>query len=302
MKYFTLISFLFLYVFAAKAQQLPVFSQYLFNTLSINPAYAGSHERLSVTAIHRKQWTALEGAPTTSTVALHAPLKARQHGVGMQLQQDNAGRLRQSSVQGYYAYTISLSTKASFSMGASVNITNYGIDDASLNLQDDNDLAFDADGLQGWLPNIGMGLLLRHDKSFLGMSLPLLLQVQGEEITPTALRQARHYFFHAGHVFTLNNSWKMQPGLLYRWLQNAPAGLDLQHYFIWEDMLWLGAGYRLQQGMIGLVQAQINEKLRIGYAYDQGMQEYRFPGNSHELMLNYQLFNTPEKMVSPRYF
>lgn len=187
-------------------------------------------------------------------------------------------------------------------MGATINVTNYAINDASLHLQDADDRAFTRDGMQGWLPNAGIGLLLQHEKSFVGMALPLLLQLKGDELTPTVLRQARHYFLHAGHVFTINERWKMQPGLLYRWLANAPAGLDLQAYFIWEEMLWLGAGYRLQQGMIALVQAQVNNKLRIGYAYDRGMQEYRFPGNSHELMLNYQIFNAPEKVSSPRYF
>ena len=283
------------------AQQDAMFTQYMFNTLSVNPGYAGSADMLSINAISRHQWISIAGAPTTQTLVLHGPIKSQKLGVGLSVVNDKIGPTKDLSFYGDFSYRLKLSEKSSLSFGLKGGINNLNVDLESLGGTEANDPAFQGSVTQ-LKPNFGFGLYYRTPKAYLGLSAPKLLQNQFSSGS-TSLLQNRHYFLIAGLVTKLSESLAFKPTFLAKYAVNTPVSLDFTANFIIKDKVWLGAMYRLQDAVGGIVQLQLSKQLRLGYAYDYALSELRgYTGGTHEIMLNYD-FNFPKDgLVSPRYF
>ena len=284
------------------AQQDVMFTQYMFNGLALNPAYAGSHDVVSITAIGRQQWVGLEGAPSTQTLSVHSPVKNDRVGVGMMLLHDKIGVTDQKNATLSYAYRIPLQ-HGKLAMGLQASISSYRTNYSEIGI--DNDVAFNQGTISVWQPNFGAGMYYYHTRFYAGFSVPHLLERAydlRENNAPQGL--IRHYFLNTGYVFDLNQNLKLKPNALLKIVDGAPAQLDLNANLLIMEVLWVGASWRSFDSIDGLLQLQLTDRLQVGYSYDFATtREIRsVNGGSHELSLNYRCTIGHKKSVSPRFF
>jgi len=287
------------------AQQDPMFSQYMFNTLSINPAYAGSADRLSLVGIHRSQWVKFDGAPITQTVTAHAPLRFESISVGGSIINDQHGPVKQTAVFADVSYRIFFdNSKLAFGLKGGGNLYSANLTD--LNPLQADDQAFQANISTKFLANFGFGVMWYSKRGFIGASTPRLLQNKLLEAELPDFRnntERIHGFLIAGYVWDLSNYVKFKPTVLLKAVNGAPPGFDVTTNFLFYDKLWMGAMYRWNDAVGVLVQYEINNKLKFGYAYDYIISDIgRYTSGSHELMIGYDLVRPGRGDVSPRYF
>ncbi|WP_397362617.1 type IX secretion system membrane protein PorP/SprF [Olleya sp. R77988] len=294
------------------AQQLPQFSQYMFNTISINPAYAGSRETISVVGLHRSQWVGLAGAPTTSTISVHTPLKDEKIGLGLSVINDELGYENFVFVYGDFSYTIDLSEKTKLAFGLKAGFTHYNLDQEGF--LDDPTVAVDpffSNFTNRWNPNIGVGAYLHQNRWYLGLSAPRILNTDynesalDPEVDYIALERVG-YYLTAGYVFDLNATTKLKPSALVKVTNGAPISFDLSAHLLFNEKFWLGGSYRYNRdtSTIGaLTDFQISPQMRIGYAYEHYITDLRpYTGGTHELLLMFEVFKPTKRVKSPRYF
>ena len=288
------------------AQQDAMFTHYMNNTLAINPAYAGSRDALTVTALHRSQWVGITGAPMTQTITAHTPFKRDNIGIGASVMNDRLGPINNTSLYFDFAYRLKLDNKSTLSMGmkAGLNFLNAKLN--QLNLDEQNDQSFQNAGASV-APNFGFGLYYSRNRLFAGISTPRLLQNNLKPgAQPTiALREKRHYFMIAGYQFKINENLEMKPTTFIKVTAGAPVEMDLTASFIWKNFLHLGGMFRTGDAFGVLAGYNINEQLLISYSFDWSyrLQTVRYNGGSHEIMLRYDfIIISPQKIRSPRYF
>lgn len=291
------------------AQQDAMFTHYMFNTLSVNPAYAGSRDALTVTGLHRSQWVGFDGAPTTQTVTLHSPIFNENIGVGLSIVNDKIGPTNMTSIYGDFAYKIKVSKKAklAFGLSAGLNVRQNGLTDLAIDESIDD--SFRADENSELLPNFGFGVYYSTDKYYVGISTPKLLKndFKSNKISGGNEHgsEVRHYFLIAGAVFNLSSEFKLKPTTLFKLTNGAPAQLDLTASLIFRDKIWGGLMYRTGDAAGVLVGVFITPVLSAGYSFDwsYGNSTIKYNGGSHEIMLMYDLvFKNKAKIRSPRYF
>lgn len=279
-----------------------MYTQYMFNGLALNPAYAGSHDALSLTALGRIQWVGIEGAPDTQTFSAHSPIADRSS-LGLFLIHDNIGVTNQYGVYGSYAYRIPMGS-GSLSMGLQFGFNHYSmnLNQVTTKRPDQNFAMNDAGGL---LPNFGAGLYYSTERFYLGASVPHILTNDfiSSEVADANARQFRHYFLTAGYVFDLGPSLKLKPNFLVKAVPGAPLAYDINANLLIKEVLWVGASYRVEDAVSFLVEMLLTPQLRLGYAYDYTTSELQnFNTGSHELMLNFRFAFDKSKIISPRYF
>ena len=223
-----LIFILFLAVGSVSAQQLPQFTQYVYNTMSVNPAYAGSRETLSATALHRNQWAGVDGNPTTSTLAVHSPLRFSRVGLGLSYISDQIGDESTNYIYGNFSYTVPLSQSINMAFGLNAGVTNY-----DLSNPDPLDPYF-ADGFTKWNPNFGAGVYISSRMWYVGVSSPRLLNTdlnQGE----FAAIERNSYYAIAGKVFNIGRGTKFKTTAIAKITNGAPATYDVTANFLLFD-------------------------------------------------------------------
>jgi type IX secretion system PorP/SprF family membrane protein len=304
-----LVLFLVLLSGVIRAQQDAQFTQYMYNTINVNPAYAGSRESMSVFALHRTQWVGLDGAPVTNTVSINTPINGSNVGLGVSIVNDKIGPSDENNIAVDFSYTINTSDryKLSFGVKASANLLN--IDFTKLNKYDKNDYAFDTNIDNKFSPNIGAGVYLHSDNTYVGLSAPNLLETQhfdryaGTGANSHVAKEKIHYYLIAGHVFDLNADVKFKPSILTKMVQGAPLQVDLSANFLINDKFTAGIAYRWSAAMSALVGFQVSDSWFIGYSYDMETTKLaNYNSGSHEIFLRYELFNSYSKIISPRFF
>ncbi|MDG1476380.1 MAG: type IX secretion system membrane protein PorP/SprF [Vicingaceae bacterium] len=293
------------------AQQEAMFTHYMFNTLAINPAYAGSRDALTVTALHRSQWVGFEGAPTTQTLTLHAPVMNEKIGLGLSVFNDKIGPLNTTAIYADFAYKIKVSEKGKLAFGLKGGINLLQGDLNTLQLEDGSDESFTNNIESDMLPNFGFGMYYSTSKWYVGLSTPKLLEnTFGDNTSTTSTQVAteqRHYFLIAGTVFNLNKdgSLKLKPTTFVKVTNGAPLEADLTGMVIIKDKIELGAMFRTGDAAGLLVGYNFTEQLRFGYSFDWSYsnETFKYNNGSHEVMLRYDfIFKGKEKIRSPRYF
>jgi type IX secretion system PorP/SprF family membrane protein len=282
-------------------QQQVMFTQYMFNGLAINPAYAGSHETMSVTALAREQWTGLDGAPSTKTFSVHSPLKKERFSLGFLFLQDKIGVTNQNGVYGSYAYRIPVSKKANLAFGIQGGATFYNAQYSKVSATDP---AFMND-IRVAQPNVGFGVYFNTNRFYAGISLPQLMQTTfSNNSADSDSKLLRHYFATAGYVFDVSPAVKLKPNLMVKAVNGAPVQFDVNLNALLRDVMWVGFSWRSFDSFDAILQLQLTEQLQVGYSYDFATTTdlSRVNGGSHELMLNYRFTFTKSKIVSPRYF
>lgn len=285
-----------------QAQQDPQYTQYMYNMNVVNPAYAGSKESLSITALYRNQWSGLDDNPVTFTFAAHAPISDK-IGLGLSAVKDELGPIKETNVFADFSYTLQMSSSIKLALGLKAGATFHDVGLSSLELQDPNDPFFSED-IKNTYPNIGAGAFLYSEKFYIGLSVPNMLKsVHLDENGIKYGSETNHYFGTAGYVFQITDNFKLKPSVMVKSAFDAPVSYDGNLNALFYDRFELGASYRLDDSFSGLVGFQVTPNIRIGYAYDHVTSDIKTVGPaSHEVVLTFDVFMKPRILRSPRFF
>lgn len=286
------------------AQQDPLYSQYMFNTLAFNPAYAGSADVFTAMALSRHQWVGFEGAPATQTFLAHTPLKNESLALGLSAINDRIGPSRQTAAFVDFAYRLKTGVDSRLAFGLKGGLNMYQADLASLSTVEVDPSNVNIQSQL--LPNFGFGLFWHAPRYYVGVSAPKLLENDFTEASGTAVQpatEARHYFLIGGYVMDLSKDIKFKPSFMFRSVEGAPLSLDLNANFLLRERIWFGAMYRLGNAFGLMGQYQINDQLRAGYAFDLTTTTIgAYNAGTHEVMLSYDFRFLKGRTISPRYF
>ena len=302
-KFLTILSFIVLFSLKTEAQQDPMYTQYMYNTLSVNPGYAGSRGALSITGLVREQWVGIKGAPSTQTLTLSSPIYSDNMGLGLSVINDNVGPIHQTMLFADYSYSIQTTENAKLAFGLKAGVNVFQADLLSLHPNQTGDAAI-YNISNRLLPNVGVGAYYYSDKGYVGISAPKLLQHNLKTGETSESKERRHYFLIGGYVFDLSESLKLKPSFLVKAVQGAPVSIDVTANLFIHDKLGIGLAHRLDDSFSGLLQYYFTPQFRVGYAYDFTMTELRhYNSGSHELMLGYDFNFVDDKRIrSPRFF
>lgn len=301
---------LFLVFFTAVsfAQQDAQYTQYMYNTSVVNPAYTGSREALNVFGLHRTQWVGLEGAPSTNNFAISSPV-GKNVGLGLTVVNDKIGPTSENNfaVDFSYRFNVSENYKLSFGLKGSANILN--VDFTKLNIYNPADPRFQNNIDNRFTTNVGAGIYLNSDKSYIGLSIPYLLESKHYDGTATnssstfIASEKQHFYLIAGHVFDVNDNLQFKPSLLTKMVQGAPLQVDLSGNFLINKKFSAGLAYRLNASFSALAGFQASKSVFIGYAYDRETTNLaNYNSGSHEFFLRFELIKRNIKIMSPRFF
>ena len=284
------------------SQQDSQYTQYMYNTVNVNPAYAGSRETLSVFLLHRNQWVGLDGAPVTNNVSLNTPLGDSNFGLGFSITNDKIGPTTENQISADLAYFIQISGNYKLSLGMKGTANFFNLDVNKLNIYDQNDPQFQNLDSE-FTPNVGAGIYLFSDNTYFGVSVPNLFETKHFDDNSVAItREKMHYYVIGGHVFDISPSLKFKPAFLTKIVEGAPLQADITANFLIHDKLTLGAAYRWSAAVSGLIGFQISESWFVGYGYDMETTKLsNYNSGSHEIFLRYELFNN-NRISSPRFF
>ncbi|WP_281298883.1 PorP/SprF family type IX secretion system membrane protein [Flavobacterium limnophilum] len=284
------------------AQQDAQFTQYMYNTININPAYAGSRGTLSMFALHRTQWVGLDGAPVTNTVSMNTPINESNLGLGISLVNDKIGPTTENAISADLSYTLQTSEtwKLSFGIKATANL--FDLDASKLNAVDASDPSLQ--NYSKFSPNIGAGLYLHSDKAYVGFSVPNFIETNRYDDNEVAIfKEKISYYLIAGYVFDLGDTVKFKPAMLTKMVEGAPLQVDVSGNFMFYDKFMLGVSYRWSASLSAMAGFQITDGLYIGYGYDKETTNLdNYNSGSHEIYLRYELFNNISKITTPRFF
>lgn len=294
------------------AQQDAQYTQYMYNTLSVNPAYAGSRGQLTFAGLYRSQWVGLDGAPETFTLNLHSPIRNSRLGYGVSIVNDNIGDgvVQETYLDAVMSYTIDVSMDAKLSFGLKVGGNMLSLDfnklrnfDQEVVAQNNIDNRFN--------PNFGLGVYYHTDKFYAGLSAPNVLESEyfdndNSDGSVNFLSAERiNFYLITGYVFDVSPDLKFKPALLTKAVSGAPLQLDLSTSFLFADKFSFGAAYRWDAAVSGLVGFQLTEQLMVGLAYDRETTELggtQFNDGSFEIFLRWELLKRFQRTVSPRFF
>ena len=300
-----LVKLLFTILLASQvnAQQDPQYTQYMYNMNIINPAYTGSTEGLSVGALYRSQWVGLDGGPETFTFNIHSPV-GKQVGLGLSVISDQIGPVKETNAYVDFSYTIPVGTVTKLAFGLKGGFTFHDIGLISLDLIDDFDPNFQSN-INEMTPNIGAGVYFyKPNKYYISASVPNILNgvhldTQGRKIGS----ESEHFFAAAGYVFDLSENFKLKPHALLKYATDAPISYDINANVFMYDLVEVGVGYRLEDSFSGMINFQVSDNMRIGYAYDAIRSDLDIVTNSsHEIFINFDLNFSTKVSRSPRYF
>ena len=291
------------------AQTEPMYSQYMYNMLGVNPAYAGNREALSLNFFQRNQWVGIKGAPKTTSISMDQSIKDGKLGWGIQVYDDRLGVEAASGLNGMLSTRIQVSEKGILSGGLSFGMMNYRINLNEVNNRNNpNDPSFiSIDNPSKWNPSLGMGIYYNTDRFYAGLATPSILKARlasyENMITSIQTSNAFHLFANAGYVFDINEDVKLKPSTMIKMVSGAPIETDINLNVWLKDLLGFGASYRTGDAFVGMVELQATSNLRFGYAYDMPFNPLKyFTKGSHELMLRYEVGNFKTKIKSTRYF
>ncbi len=300
---YILISILFVGLFSSQAQQLPQFTQYMYNTISVNPAYAGSRDGFSLTALNRNQWAGIDGAPRTQTLSIHSPLRNEKIGLGLSVINDKTGYENYTYIYGDVSYSIPVGEETTLAFGIKGGFSYYDLDEDLFNDPQVLDDPFFRDQFNKWTPNVGAGLYLSSQDWYVGLSAPKLINNDNNDFNQYVALEQVHYYLTGGYVFDLSDTWKLRPTALAKVTKGAPLSVDISATTIYDEKLYLGATYRIDDAVGAFIDFRIFDPLRIGYAYEYSVSDLRpYTSGSHEIILIYEFRFKNTKYKSPRFF
>ncbi|MFD2568566.1 PorP/SprF family type IX secretion system membrane protein [Pseudotenacibaculum haliotis] len=284
------------------AQQDPEYTQYMYNTMVINPGYAGSKGYGSLTLLGRSQWVGVNGAPETQTLSFHTPLGLSNLGLGFNLIKDELGPSEEIYADANISYTLRTSEVGNLAFGLRLGGRMLNIDWSKGNFQNP-DVVFNQNINNRFLATVGAGFYYYTDKWYLGLSVPNFLRTDHyDDLVESVAIERLHYFLILGRVFDLSEDVKFKPAALAKIVSGAPLSIDISANFLFNERFTAGLSYRWDDSISALINIQVNDRLQIGYAYDLTTSNFRnYNSGTHEVMLTYDLLKAP-KLKSPRFF
>lgn len=293
------------------AQQDAQYTQYMYNTISVNPAYAGTRGVMSITGLHRSQWVGLEGAPRTQTLALNTPLGIRNRvGLGVSVVNDQLGPADETYFNVDFSYSVPVSEEGKISFGLKAGTHLLNIDYEQLNQYDDTDPAFNNNIDNKFSPNVGVGFYYYTNRFYLGLSAPNLLETRhfdknSNSSSALLAKERINYYLIAGHVFDLSENLQFKPAVLSKVVFGAPLQVDVSANFLLYERVILGAAYRWSAALSAMAGFHISDALMVGFAYDRETTQLgrtEFNDGSYEVILRFELFRKYDKIITPRFF
>lgn len=283
------------------AQQDPQFTQYMYNTMSVNPGYTGSRGHLTAYGIHRAQWVGLDGAPRTSMFSVDSPI-GKNVGLGLVILHDELGPSSETFIDANFSYTLKLDDNKHLALGIKGGGRLFDIDWAR-GTSNNPDLVFQQN-VSEFFPTIGAGIYYYTDRAYLGLSVPNFFDDDHyDEIQESLAAERLHMFFIAGYVMDLSRKTKFKPAAYLKYVAGTPLSVDLSANFMFNEKLVLGVAYRWDDSVSGLIGLQLTPKLHIGYAYDFTTTDLgSYNNGTHEIMLRFELKSAESKIKSPRFF
>lgn len=286
------------------AQQEPQFAQYMYNTSVYNPAYAGTREVLSVFGNYRTQWVGLDGAPKTASFSVSTPINDSNVGLGLSFVNDKIGIMDENNIAIDFSYKIKLNYNYQLAFGLKASADLLNVDYTKGHPFDPSDINIQENISNKFTPNIGAGVYLYSDRSYLGVSVPSFLETHRyDDNDVTTMKQRMQLYLIGGYVFDINPDLKFKPAFLVKTVQGAPLQIDLTANFLIFEKLTAGVAYRWDAAVSGLVGFQISESLFVGYSYDADTSKLKhYNSGSHEFFLRADIFNRYTRKTSPRFF
>lgn len=292
------------------AQQDPMYTHYMYNTLVINPAYAGSRDALSITALHRSQWVNYKGAPIVQTLNLHTPLKNEHLGLGLAISNDKIGPTNNTSAVVDFAYRMQLNKKSKLALGLSAGANMFQANLNTFDLDQQADPSFQNNVNNRITPNFGFGAYYSRERFYAGVSVPKIIQNNYSDLNKSTLntivgKEQRHYYFIAGSMINLSDNLAFKPTTFVKVTEGAPIQADITGSFIISKKLLLGAMFRTGDAFGALIGLDLSEQFHVGYSYDYsfGLKNFNYHQGSHEIMLRYDfIFSSKKQIRTPRHF
>ncbi|WP_299818017.1 type IX secretion system membrane protein PorP/SprF [uncultured Pontibacter sp.] len=298
----------------ATAQQAPQYTQYIFNELVINPAYAGSKGILNINATYRSQWTGLEGAPTTQTLSVDGPTSNASIGWAAYLVNDKLGAQSHTGAYANLAVRLNMSKYSKLAFGVSAGAAQYKLDGTMLRQGSQvPDAAIPQGSESKILPDAKVGVFFNTERYFAGLTAANLIPFKSDDLVITTPR--RHYFLSTGYMFDLSSNMRVKPSILIKEDFHSPTNIDLNTFLLFGDRFWVGGSYRTSMPMFAnaemkqlskrnaaaaLVQLYVTSKMRVGYSYDMSLNELN-NYSSHEVSLGYSFFKKQGgRILTPR--
>jgi len=295
----------------AMAQQDAQYTQYMYNTLSVNPAYAGSRGQLSFAGLYRSQWVGLDGAPETFTLNLHSPIRNSRLGYGISIVNDNIGDgvVQETYLDAVVSYTIDVSLDAKLSFGLKAGGNMLSLDFNGLR-NFDQEVVNQNNIDNRFTPNFGLGIYYHTDKFYAGLSAPNLLESEyfdndNSDGVNFLSAERMNIYLITGYVFDIGADLQFKPALLTKAVSGAPLQVDLSASFLFANKFSFGAAYRWDAAISGLVGFQLTDQIMLGLAYDQEVTELggtQFNDGSFEVFLRLELLKSFQRTISPRFF
>lgn len=299
--------------FHSYGQQEALYTQYMFNGLAINPAYAGSQEHLTITALAREQWTGLDGAPSTQTLSVHTRIKNKKIGLGFLVINDRIAVTRETGFYGIYSYRVEFDNNASLSLGLQLGVSSFRGEFSKLNTNPNLgngggiDPSFNENDISNGIFNFGTGIYYSTDRYYLGFSIPHIItnEIDKDNVNSSA-ELSRHYFLTAGYLLDLNENLKLKPNLLVKMVGGAPVQFDINANLLIKEKVWAGLSWRSLDSFDVLFELRVTDQFSFGYSYDFATTTdlRRVNSGSHEFMLRYQFGSKSqgEEYSPPRFF
>ncbi|KAF2517138.1 PorP/SprF family type IX secretion system membrane protein [Flavobacterium foetidum] len=286
-------------------QQDAQFTQYMHNTININPAYAGSRGVMSVFGLYRTQWVGLDGAPKTGTLSVNTPLNNSNLGLGVSLVNDRIGPTTENNIAVDLSYSIQTSAEAKLSFGIKGSGNIFNLDPNKLTPEHQGDPQF-ADFKNKFTPNIGAGVYYHSDKGYVGLSVPNFIETRRYDDNETAIfKELINYYLIAGYVFNLDRYEMVQfkPAVLAKMVHGSPLQVDVSANFMFNEKFVAGVSYRWSAALSAMAGFQVNKSMYIGYAYDRETTKLNnYNSGSHEIFLRFEFMNKYSRITSPRFF
>lgn len=293
-------------------QQDAQYTQYMYNTISVNPAYAGSRDAINITGLYRNQWVGIGGAPVTQTLSINSPIgRSNKVGLGVSLVNDKIGPTQETYIDVDFSYTINTSVEGQLAFGIKAGGHLLDVNFEALNQYTNTDLLLDTNIDNKFSPNIGAGVYYHTEKFYAGFSVPNMLTTKhfnessnGDTASSFLAAERINYYLIAGYVFDINESTKFKPAALLKAVSGAPLQADVSANFMMYDKLTLGLAYRWSAALSAQVGFQVSDAIMLGFAYDWETTELgstEFNAGSYEFFLRYEIFKN-RRIVYPRFF
>lgn len=294
------------------SQQDAQYTQYMYNTITVNPGYAGTRGVLSVVGLHRTQWVGVDGAPRTQTLSIHSPIGLGKVGLGGSIINDEIGPVNETYFDIDFSYTIPTSDDGKLSFGLKAGGRLFNVDFDKLNREAGvDDPAFAESINNQFSPSVGLGAYYHNKRFYLGLSVPNLLETDHLEVddissinsSSSVARERLNFYLIAGHTFDLTDQIMFKPAVLGKLVSGAPLQVDVSANFLFNEKLTLGLAYRWSAAVSAMAAFQISDSLLIGLAYDRETTELaELNDGSYEIMLRFELFKKYDKLFTPRFF